>query len=182
VGVTVRGVEVTIDALSESASAEPAPVESVPVAPVLDEVRRVPAVEAANAIHAALGWQDIRFFSLGITDSTKTAVSLEQLKSMLKTDQVSEETYIQDTGEYNFDCEDFALLTKANLLQRYHYDGVGLVCTPGEHAFLVALVTVGDLVSAVVIEPQLDPDEGALVVTLTGQYVPDEGVTYEVLL
>ena len=135
-----------------------------------------------SAIVGALGSHPV-LFGNGFDDSAVAVVELDVLHEMLAEDEVSTRQYVADEGGANFDCFDYALLTKAHLLEEYGYNGILIIITPGEHAFCGAVIEGGGGPRVIIFEPQRDPATGAFSVNLNHDfYSPNEGEQYHVLL
>ena len=123
--------------------------------------------EVITALESTLG-RDVRLFS-GITlDSQIVAISREAMVRYLASNPVDKRQYILDSGGRNYDCDDFALTLRANLIRDHGYNCCAVIA--GDVHAWNAFVVVGENGPEIVfIEPQTD----GLVTELTGQYAVD---------
>ena len=120
--------------------------------------------EVLPALASALG-RDVRLFSGTTMDSQIVAISREAMARYLQANPVDRRQYIRDSGGRNYDCDDFALTLRSNLIRDHGYNCCAVVA--GDvHAFN-AFIVVGDHGPEVAfVEPQTD----GLVTELSGQY------------
>ena len=120
--------------------------------------------EVLSALTEALG-QTPRLFSDTTLDSRIVAISREAMVRYLVANPVDKRQYINDDGGRNFDCDDFALMLRSNLIRDHGYNCCGVIA--GDvHAWNVFVLAGGSGPEFAFIEPQTD----GLVTELSGQY------------
>ena len=77
--------------------------------------------EVMPALEAALG-RDVRLFSGTTMDSRIVAISREAMARYLAANPVDQRQYIRDSGGRNYDCDDFALTLRSNLIRDHGYN------------------------------------------------------------
>lgn len=179
------GSEPVIPPQPEEPEIEEPEEETVIIQPP-NSIKRVQSHDVYAAITRALG-SNVQLFGNGITDRTKNAVSPDALLDMLRQDKTSIKQYIVDdpTGSKdNFDCDDFADVTRCMLRINHGYDGCAIVITPGKHAFCLAIVVNSEnKVRALPFEPQADPEQSGFFPNLKeSMYHPNSGEKYHVYI
>ena len=120
--------------------------------------------EVLAALTEAMGKQP-RLFSGVTLDSRIVAISREAMGRYLAANPVDKRQYIKDNGGRNFDCDDFALTLRANLIRDHGYNACGVVA--GDvHAWNAFILAGENGPTVVFVEPQTD----GLITELTGQY------------
>ena len=123
--------------------------------------------EVMSALESALG-RDARPFSGATLDSRIVAISRESTARYLVANLVDRRQYIRDSGGRNYDCDDFALTLRSNLIRDHGYNACAVIAGDG-HAFN-AFILVGEHGPEIAfVEPQTD----GLVTELTDQYSVD---------
>ena len=123
--------------------------------------------EVMSALESALG-RDARPFSGTTMDSQIVAISREAMARYLVANTVDQRQYIRDSGGRNYDCDDFALMLRSNLIRDHGYNCCAVVA--GDvHAFNAFIVVGQDGPEVAFVEPQTD----GLVAELSGQYSVD---------
>ena len=109
-----------------------------------------------------------RLFS-GITlDSHIVAISRESMVRYLAANPADNRQYIKDNGGRNFDCDDFALMLRSNLVRDHGYNCCGVIA--GDvHAWNMFVLAGDSGPEIAFIEPQTD----GLVTVLDGNYSVD---------
>ena len=123
--------------------------------------------EVMSALEAALG-RDARLFSGTTLDSQIMAISRDAMARYLNANPVDNRQYIRDSGGRNYDCDDFAITLRSNLIRDHGYNACAVIA--GDvHAFN-AFVLAGEHGPEIAfVEPQTD----GLVQDLTGEYSVD---------
>ena len=123
--------------------------------------------EVMPALEAALG-RDVRLFSGTTMDSRIVAISREAMARYLAANPVDQRQYIRDSGGRNYDCDDFALTLRSNLIRDHGYNCAAVVA--GDvHAFNAFIVVGQNGPEVAFVEPQTD----GLVAELSGKYSVD---------
>ena len=129
-----------------------------------DGAKTYKASVAIEALSAALG-RDVRLFSGTTMDSHIVAISRVAMVRYLNSNPVDTRQYIADTGNRNYDCDDFALTLRSNLIRDYGYNCCAVVA--GDvHAWNAFLLNGENGLEVAFIEPQTD----GLVEDLDGMY------------
>lgn len=125
--------------------------------------------EVAAALNKALG-QEARMFSGSAMDGWIAAITPEAMTRYLVENNISKLQYVRETDEgRNFDCDDFALTLRADLIRDHGLNSCAVVAG-NSHAWC-AFILVGDHgLEVAFIEPQTD----GLVTDLIGQYAVDK--------
>ena len=120
--------------------------------------------EVMGALESALG-RDARPFSGTTMDSQIVAISRESMTRYLVANPVDRRQYIRDSGGRNYDCDDFALSLRSNLIRDHGYNACAVIA--GDvHAFNAFILVGQDGPEVAFVEPQTD----GLVTELTGEY------------
>ena len=123
--------------------------------------------DVMTELAAALG-RDPRPFSGTTLDSRITAITREAMTRYLAANPVDQRQYIRDSGGRNFDCDDFAITLRSNLIRDHGYNACGVVA--GDVHAWCFFVVVGEYGPEIVfIEPQTD----GLVENMEGNYSVD---------
>ena len=123
--------------------------------------------EVMPALEAALG-RDVRLFSGTTMDSHIVAISREAMARYLAANPVDQRQYVRDSGGRNYDCDDFALTLRSNLIRDHGYNACAVVA--GDvHAFNAFIVVGQNGPEVAFVEPQTD----GLVAELVGEYSVD---------
>ena len=125
--------------------------------------------EVLQALTMALG-RDVRPFSGVTMDSTIMATSQENLFRYLASNPVDARQYIRDDrGGKNYDCDDFALNLRTDLIRDYGYNSC-IIVGGNFHAFCAFVVVGPEGPKIVFVEPQTD----GIITELSGQYAVDK--------
>ena len=124
--------------------------------------------EVMPALEAALG-RDARLFSGTTMDTRIVAISREAMVRYLVANSVDQRQYIRDSGGRNYDCDDFALTLRANLIRDHGYNACAAVIAGDVHAFNAFIVVGQNGPEVAFVEPQTD----GMVAELSGQYSVD---------
>ena len=119
------------------------------------------------ALESALG-RDVRPFSGTTMDSQIMAISRESMGRYLAANPGDKRQYIRDSGGRNFDCDDFALTLRSNLIRDHGYNACVVIAGDG-HAFNAFILAGEHGPEIAFVEPQTD----GLVTELTGEYSVD---------
>ena len=123
-----------------------------------------PFHEALAALEAALG-RDARPFSGTGLDETVMAITPEAMARYLAANPVDQRQYVRDSGGRNYDCDDFALTLRSNLIRDHGYNCCAVIA--GDvHAFNAFILAGENGPEIAFVEPQTD----GLVAELTGDY------------
>ena len=123
--------------------------------------------EVMPALESALG-RDVRLFSGTTMDSRIVAISREAMARYLAANPVDQRQYIRDSGGRNYDCDDFALTLRSNLIRDHGYNACAVIA--GDvHAFNAFIVVGQNGPEVAFVEPQTD----GLVAELSGEYSVD---------
>ena len=132
-----------------------------------DTVTEYKPGEVLSALTEALG-QIPRLFSNTMLDSRIVAISREAMVRYLAANPVDKRQYIKDDGGRNFDCDDFALTLRSDLIRDHGYNCCGVIA--GDvHAWNVFVLAGDNGPEIAFIEPQTD----GLVIPLEGNYSVD---------
>ena len=123
--------------------------------------------DVLQALEAALG-RDVRPFSGTTLDSQIVAISREGMARYLAANPVDRRQYIRDSGGRNFDCDDFALTLRSNLIRDHGYNAC-VVIAGDVHAFNAFILAGEHGPEVAFVEPQTD----GLVTELAGEYSVD---------
>lgn len=106
-----------------------------------------------------------RLFSGTTTDSAIVALTRKGMELYLKQNETNRMKYINDTGNRNFDCDDFAEMLRCDLRSKYGINGIAVVAGD-EHAFNMFIIESSSGPEVVFVEPQTDQ----IVNSLSGFY------------
>ena len=136
---------------------------------VHDGVVKIPTHEAIRALEDALG-RDVRPFSGIGLDQSVVAISREAMARYLIANPVNQRQYIGDSGGRNFDCDDFAITLRTNMIRDHGYNCVAVVAGDVHAwcAFILARRDGSPMVAFV------EPDSDAIVTELTGRYAIEQ--------
>ena len=132
---------------------------------VHDGVVKFPASEAIRALEDAVG-RDVRPFSGTSLDKSVVAISQEAMARYLVKNPVNQRQYILDSGGRNYDCDDFAITLRTNMIRDHGYNCIAVIA--GDvHAWCAFILARRDGTPMVAfVEPQTD----GIVAELTGMY------------
>ena len=123
--------------------------------------------EVLPALESALG-RDVRLFSGTTMESQIMAISREAMARYLAANPVDVRQYIRDSGGRNYDCDDFAMALRSNLIRDHGYNCCAVIA--GDvHAFNAFIVVGQHGPEVAFVEPQTD----GLVSELSGEYSVD---------
>ena len=123
--------------------------------------------EVMPVLESALG-RDARPFSGATMDSQIMAISRAAMARYLVANPVNKRQYIRDSGGRNFDCDDFALTLRSNLIRDHGYNACAVIA--GDvHAFNAFILAGEHGPEVAFVEPQTD----GVVTELAGEYSVD---------
>ena len=109
---------------------------------------------SVRAIEGALG-RDVRLFGNSTSDSGIVALTRDGLREFLDQDATDRIDYINDSGERNYDCENFSESVRNNLVRKYGVNSCAVVWGDS-HAWCIFIVVGKDGPEVVQVEPQSD--------------------------